>query len=126
MKEGTKGLRIASVLELVFGVVSIIMIQVLMKNGDASAANLSGGSSLMWLVFGYVAAGFQILAGIVGLACANKKSLLTIIFGIILYIPVLWHFFQIKGNISLILLNVVTLIVPYVYSRSAFLNFKNK
>ncbi len=124
MKSGTKMLRIASIILIVFGVVSILTARVLLYAGDASAADLSGTTSLGVLVLYYGGAIFQILAGIIGLAVAQKKSLLTVVLGVLLFIPQLAHFYNIKGNIAMIIVGIIALAVPYLYTQSAYKNFR--
>lgn len=124
MKSGTKNLRIASVLEIIMGAASLFLTHYLVGHGDATVAGISAPTALGLLVAAYGLAIFQILAGIFGLMMADKKSLLTVFFGVALFIPQLAHFFNMKGSIGMILANIVVLVIPYLYLNSAYKNFK--
>lgn len=124
MRTGTKNLRVASVLELVMGAASLFLTHYLVGNGDVSVAGISAPTALGLLIAAYGLAVFQILAGIFGLMMADKKSMLTVILGVILFIPQLAHFLNIKGSIGMIIANIVLLVIPYLYLNSACKNFE--
>ena len=124
MKSGTKNLRIASVLEIIMGAASLFLTHYLVGHGDVTVAGISAPTALGLLVAAYGLAGFQILSGIFGLMMANKKSLLTVVLGVVLFIPQLAHFFNVKGSIGMIIANIVILVIPYLYLNSAYKNFK--
>ena len=124
MRSGTTGLRVASTLQIILGVTAILFTRFLLANGDAAAANLAGTAAMLSLMLAYGGAAFQILAGIVGLLQSCKKSLLTVIFGVLLYIPQLLHFLHVKHSIGLIVLNIVLLVLPYLYLHNAYKNYK--
>ena len=63
-------------------------------------------------------------AGICGLALAKKKSLFTVILGVLLFVPQLVVFIHVQHNIALILVNAVMLLIPYYYLHSAWKNYK--
>lgn len=125
MRNGTKYLRMASVLQILLGAASILLTHYLV-GGDASVAGISAPDGLLYLMLAYGMGAFQIVAGIIGLMNANKKSLLAVILGVLLFLPQLAHFFSIKGNIGLILINIVALAIPYFYLHSAYKNFREK
>lgn len=124
MRNGTKNLRIASIIQLILGVLSILLTRFLLKNGDMSTVNVEGGQALMTLLATYAGAIFQILAGVIGLLLSNRKSVLTVVFGVLLFVPQLVTFFHVKNSIGLIILNAVLLAVPYFYLHSAYKNLK--
>ena len=64
------------------------------------------------------------LAGLLGLLLSKKKSLLTVILGVLLFVPQLIAFLHVKNDIALILVNAVLLAVPYYYLHNAYKNFK--
>lgn len=124
MRSGTKHLRIASVLQIVLGIAYIIFMQFLVKNGDFS--NTDGEKALFKVMLSYGGAAFQIVAGLLGLLLANKKSIITVILGILLFIPQLVAFINVKDNIVLIIINAVLLAIPYYYLHNAWKNFKKE
>ena len=125
MRSGTKYLRVASVIQIILGAASMLLTHYLVGNGDASIAGISAPEALGALILAYGMAVFQILAGIIGLMAADKKSLFTVFLGILLFIPQLAHFCSIKGNIGMILVNVIALAIPYLYLHNAWKNYKD-
>ena len=124
MRAGTKNLRIASVLEIIIGAASLFLTHYLVGHGDVTVAGISAPTALGLLAAAYGLAVFQILSGIFGLMMADKKSLLTVVLGVALFIPQLAHFLNIKGSIGMIIVNIVILVIPYLYLNSAYKNFK--
>lgn len=55
---------------------------------------------------------------------SKKKSIITVIFGLLLFVPQLINFIHLQGNIALIIVNIVLLLIPYYYLHNAYLNFK--
>ena len=125
MRSGTKYLRVASVIQIILGAASILLTHYLVGNGDVSIAGISAPEALGALILAYGMAVFQILAGLIGLMMADKKSLFTVFLGILLFLPQLVHFFNIKGNIGMILVNVVALAIPYLYLHNAWKNYRD-
>lgn len=124
MRSGTKHLRIASVLQIVLGVSSILLTYFLAGEADETTILVSGEEALWALVTAYAGGGFQVLAGLIGLALAKKKSILTVILGVILFISQLLYFMHLDGNIGLIIFNIILLVIPYYYLHNAWKNFK--
>ena len=124
MRNGTKRLRISSTIQILLGTASIFITYFLIGEATASDINIDSEQALFVLFTAYGAAFFQILAGLLGLLLAKKKSLLTLILGALLFLPQLIHFINLKGNIPLIIINAVLLIIPYYYLHSAYKNFK--
>lgn len=124
MKSGTKNLRMASVLEIIMGAASLFLTHYLVGHGDAAVVGISAPTALGLLVAAYGLAVFQILSGILGLMMADKKSLLSVVFGGVLFIPQFFHFFNMRGSIGMILVNIIVLVIPYLYLSSAYKNFK--
>ena len=124
MRSGTKHLRIASVLQIVLGVSSILLTYFLAGEADETTILVSGEEALWALVTAYAGGGFQVLAWLIGLALAKKKSILTVILGVILFIPQLLYFMHLDGNIGLIVFNIILLVIPYYYLHNAWKNFK--
>ena len=124
MRKGTKGLRIASIIQILLGTASVVATYFLIGEATAANVNMDGEQALLALVITYAAAFFQILAGVIGLLLAKKKALLTLILGALLFLPQLIHFINVKDNIVLIIINAVLLAIPYYYLYSAYKNFK--
>ena len=77
----------------------------------------------MLVLLSYGGCAFQVFAGLVGLVLANKKSVFTLLLGILLFLPVLANFLQTEGEIAAILITAVTLVCPYL--RGAWKNLKS-
>ena len=124
MRKGTKMLRIASLLQIIFGVAYFFLARLLLGKGEIDLGNLRGEEALMTLLIAYGGCAFQLLAGLIGLVLANKKSLVTVLLGILLFIPVLARFLTTEGDIITILITAVTLVFPYLYLHGAWKNLK--
>lgn len=125
MRKGTKILRIASFLQIIFGVVYFFLARFLLGEGEISLGDLSGEDALMTVLISYGGCAFQVLAGLIGLALANKKSFFTVLLGVLLFIPVLANFLKTEGDVVTIIITAVTLVFPYLYLHGAWKNFKN-
>ena len=124
MRKGTKHLRIASVIQIILGIGTIAIAYFLLDKGDVLATGISGEQAFKELMLTYAASAFQIVAGLFGLILANKKSLFTVILGLLLFIPQLILFIHTDDSIPLIIVNIVFLIFPYYYLHNACKNFK--
>lgn len=74
MRKGTKMLRIASFLQIIFGVVYFFLARFLLGEGEIILGDLSGEDALMTVLISYGGCAFQVLAGLIGLALANKRA----------------------------------------------------
>lgn len=126
MNNLTKNVKTASIIQIVLGVITVIITQFLLKNGDATSSGLSTSGMFLQLGLIYAGAALQILAGIVGLASMNKKSLLAVILGVLIYIPQLWNLFATRNSISLIVVHIVLLVITYYYVHSVYQNYKSR
>lgn len=124
MRSGTKHLRIASVLQILLGVGSFCAARFLVGEADVSGLGVSGEEALGILALTYGGYVFQVVAGLFGLILAGKKSLFTVILGVLLFVPQLVNFLHTEGNILLIVVNAVALVIPYYYLHNAWKNFK--
>ena len=124
MRKGTKHLRIASIIQIILGIGTIALAYFLLDKGDLLASGISGEQAFKELMLTYGASAFQIIAGLFGLILAKKKSLFTVILGLLLFIPQLIQFIHTDNNIPFIIVNIVFLIFPYYYLHSAYKNFK--
>lgn len=124
MRSGTKMLRAASLLQIIFGVGYFFLARFLLGEGEVVLGDLSGEDALMTVLISYGGCAFQVIAGLLGLALANRKSLLTVILGIALFIPVLANFLQTQGDVVTIIITAVTLVFPYLYLHAAWKNYK--
>ena len=91
--------------------------------GDLTGTSFEG--ALGGLIGLYALNGFKILAGVIGLILANKKSKLTVALGFLLFLAQLIDFTHVSGSIATIILNIILLIIPYLYFRSALKNYKD-
>ena len=124
MRSGTKHLRIASVIQILLVAGSAVATYFLIGAGDVTVAGLDPEQALGIRVLTYGGQAFQVLAGLLGLLLSKKKSLLTVILGVLLFVPQLIAFLHVKNDIALILVNAVLLAVPYYYLHNAYKNFK--
>ena len=129
-RRGCKHLRIASILVILLGVNSILAVQLLLGASEAeTAAGLSESalkSALAGIVAIYAMNIFKIIAGLIGLVMSNKKSLLTVILGGLLFIIQLAAFFQTGSSIVEIVINIILLVIPYYYFHNAVRNYKDQ
>ena len=129
-RKGCKHLRIASILVILLGVISILAVQLLLGASEAeTAAGLSESalkSALAGIVAIYAMNIFKIIAGLIGLVMSNKKSLLTVILGGLLFIIQLAEFFQTGSSIVEIVINIILLVIPYYYFHNAVRNYKDQ
>lgn len=129
-RRGCKHLRIASILVILLGVISILAVQLLLGASEAeTAAGLSESalkSALAGIVAIYAMNIFEIIAGLIGLVMSNKKSLLTVILGGLLFIIQLAAFFQTGSSIAEIVINIILLVIPYYYFHNAVRNYKDQ
>ena len=124
MRSGTKMLRIASLLQIIFGLGYFLLARFLLGEGEVVLGDLSGEDALMTVLISYGGCAFQVLAGLLGLALSNKKSVITVLLGILLFIPVLANFLKTEGNIAVIVVTAVTLAFPCLCLHAARKNFK--
>ena len=124
MRSGTKHLRIASALQIILGLGGILLTYFLIGQGDISNSGISAEHALLTLILTYCGHAFQILAGLFGLLLSKKKSLFTVILGVLLFIPQLITFIHVKNDIALIIINAILLAIPYYYLHNAYKNLK--
>lgn len=110
--------------------ISILAVQLLLGASEAeTAAGLSESalkSALAGIVAIYAMNIFKIIAGLIGLVMSNKKSLLTVILGGLLFIIQLAAFFQTGSSIVEIVINIILLAIPYYYFHNAVRNYKDQ
>lgn len=126
MSKNSKHLRIASIIQLLFGIGYVIFIQLMLEYGEINLDNIKEEEAFFALIIAYLTAFLSILAGVVGLVKSNKKSILTVIFGLILFIPQLINFINVKNDTLLIVVNIIALVIPYYYLHNAWKNYKLK
>ena len=127
MLQGSKHLRIAGILEIVIGAVMLVFTWMLVGAGDFSSVLNEGlaSNALMSIVVLYGFHIFEIVVGLIGVACSIKKSSLTLILGLALFFINLWEFFSYSNDVMQIVMHAVTLVVPYYYLHNAYRNFKS-
>ena len=79
-----------------------------------------GGLTLL-----YVGYGFQILAGLLGICLAGRRSLLTVILGVLLFVVQLVGFLNTSGMVEIVI-NIVLLVIPYYYLHNAYKIYRAK
>ncbi len=126
MSKNSKHLRIASIIQLLFGIGYVIFIQLMLEYGEINLDNIKEEEAFFALIIAYLTAFLSILAGVAGLVKSNKKSILTVIFGLILFIPQLINFINVKNDTLLIVVNIIALVIPYYYLHNAWKNYKLK
>lgn len=126
MLKGSKHLKIAGILEIVIGALMLLFTWMLVGAGDFSSVLNEGTASnaLLSIVILYGFHIFEIIVGLAGVACANKKSLLTLVLGAVLFVINLWEFFSYSNDIMQIVIHALTLVVPYYYLHNAYRNYK--
>lgn len=121
MKNNSKHLRIAGFLEILLGAGSILAIRYLLgAEGQVELSETAAKTALLGLTGLYAMNGFKILAGLLGICLAGKRSLLTVLLGVVLFFVQLVSFIQLKGGIPVILFNAVLLAIPYYYMHNAY------
>ena len=88
MRKGSKHLKIASIVVILLGVISILAVQLLLGTSE-SAGNYSEDvlkGALAGVVGLYALNIFKIIVGVIGLIMSNKKSVLTVALGFLLFI----------------------------------------
>ena len=123
MRKGTKHLRIASIIQIIIGIIGILITYYLI--GEATI-DIDAKKALGILILTYASYAFQIIAGLFGLILAKKKSLFTVLLGLLLFTSQLIQFIHADNNILYIIINIVMLIFPYYYLHNAYLNFKKQ
>ena len=123
MRKGTKHLRIASIIQIIIGIIGILITYYLI--GEATI-DIDAKKALGILILTYASYAFQIIAGLFGLILAKKKSLFTVLLGLLLFTSQLIQFIHTNNNILYIIINIVMLIFPYYYLHNAYLNFKKQ
>ena len=127
MLSGSKHLRYASILEIVIGILIIVFVRMLLgADVDYTAVlnETTASNAMLALVAAYGAHFFEILVGIIGLIKANKKSILTVILGVLLFVVNLWNFFTFDTDVMQIIFLFSTLLAPYYYLHNAWKNYK--
>lgn len=123
MRKGTKHLRIASIIQIIIGIIGILITYYLI--GEATI-DIDAKKALGILILTYASYAFQIIAGLFGLILAKKNSLFTVLLGLLLFTSQLIQFIHTNNNILYIIINIVMLIFPYYYLHNAYLNFKKQ
>ena len=122
MRSGTKHLRIASAIQILLGLGHLAFTYFLAGEWDGTGADAETALGILALSYGgYI---FQVIAGLLGLLLSNKKSLLTVILGALLFVPQLVTFRHVQNSTPLSILSAILLLIPYYYLHNAVKNFK--
>ena len=125
-RKGSKHLKIAGLLEILLGAVSILAIWMILGSGvtvDTTGMDLEG--ALFGIIGLYAFNAFKVIAGLIGIALSNKKSVLTVVLGVLLFVVQLASFFQTGSGLIEIVINIILLAIPYYYLHNAVRNFKD-
>ena len=127
-RKGCFHLRMASLLVILLGAGSIVAVRLLLGasgtgEGFSESELREGLAGIAGL---YAVNGFKILAGLIGLALANKRSKLTVALGFLLFVAQLTAFLQIGNGIGEILIHILLLVIPYYYFHSALKNYRDQ
>lgn len=87
MRIGTKHLRIASIIQILLGVGSLLAAYFMIGASDITDIGIDPEKALLVLILTYAGYFFQVLAGIFGLLLSKKKSLFTINSRCIVFYP---------------------------------------
>lgn len=126
MLKGSKLLRISAVLELIIGIASLLIVWFMVGSADFRALIKEDLASnvLLSITMVYGVHILEIIAGLIGIVKANKKSVLTLILGLIVMVINLVEYFTHNLDTMQIIIQSVSLIVPYLYLHGAFMNWK--
>ena len=59
------------------------------------------------------------IAGLLGICLAGRRSLLTVILGVLLFVVQLVGFLNTSGMVEIVI-NIVLLVIPYYYLHNAY------
>lgn len=128
MNTGSKYLKITSILQIFLGLGSILLIRMLLAEGNEFTilSNEIEPTELLSIIYIYAFNIFKILTGIIGFCLSNKKTMLTVICGI-LSIGIQATSLLV-GNINIIntILDMITILIPSFYLYGAYLNYKTE
>ena len=127
-RKGCFHLRIASILIILQGILSIVAIRFILGAEEGFAGmNEAALQSVLWGITGlYVIYGLYILAGLIGLALSNKKSAVTVVLGFIMFVAQLVFFFKSGSGFADIIISILLLVIPYYYLHNAVRNYRDK
>lgn len=123
--KNAKYLRIASILFIVLGIASVLLVLgVLNAPQFLAVVEENGETVLKDLVLNYAIVAIEIVAGIVGLIFAGKKSAVTVLFGVICFVVQVWitHNSTSTGVVSFIV-NAICFIPSVMYLAAAYNTF---
>lgn len=126
--KNAKKLRITSILFIVWSVLSVILMLTVLNNEQfRSTIIANAGTVLDNVALNYAICGLEIVAGIVGLALANKSSKVTVFFGILTlieHVVVVVLTYTSGGSVTNLVVNAVLTLVPIFYLLGALGNLK--
>ena len=124
-KKGSKILIAAGIIEIIVGVVSILLIRYLLGRGD-TVNILSyevGKDALKGLIILYGVAALRIASGLAGTLLSNKKSVVTIILGILLIVIQGVEILIGDLEVTSIVVDVLFILIPCFYLYGALANY---
>lgn len=127
-KKSSKHLRIAGVIVILLGVLSILAIRGILSSNSvfAGISEETAKETLFGLTGLYAIYIFQIIAGLFALLMAGRKSIITVICGVLLFVMQLWPFVKSGNDMTQIIINIVLLAIPYYYLHNAYKVYKSK
>ena len=117
-------MRISALFEIALGSASLIAARFWIGTTNIVGRHVTHGDTTEAFALTYAFALLQIAIGIIGVMNAEKQRMITVVFGILAFVPQIAHFFHIKGSIILILMNLVAFVVPVFYTLTAYKLFK--
>lgn len=128
MNKNAKYLRIASVLLIIMGVLSVALVLGILNAPEyLTEVKANGETVLKDVALNYAIVALYVVAGIVGLVLANKRSVVTVAFGVAVVLVQLWvcHNTTSTGIASYVA-NVIFLLPGVLYFSAALRSYGGK
>ncbi|WP_418290431.1 hypothetical protein, partial [Massilicoli timonensis] len=114
-------------LEIAAGIISIVLIRFLLHQDEKLVlfSNEVAHDALWGLVYIYGVNAFKILAGVIALICANKKSMLSVVLGILLFFAHGFAFLAKEQTLAELITNLIMILPAYFYLSGAIKNLRS-
>lgn len=124
---GKKYLLAGGALEIAAGIISIVLIRFLLHQDEKLVlfSNEVAHDALWGLVYIYGVNAFKILAGVIALICANKKSMLSVVLGILLFFAHGFAFLAKEQTLAELITNLIMILPAYFYLSGAIKNLRS-
>lgn len=126
-KNGAVALRIAGVLEIIIGIISIMLTMWILKDGTENQVVFGlnvAKEALLTLVAIYLLAGFRIISGFLAIIFSNKPkhSHFCLLLGCLLMIISITSMNKLDHSLDAVIFNYGLLLVPAIYIYGAVKN----